>query len=365
MPEHLADGRGAGKLERPRLLAPLVHPLPKAILVRGRLGDGGKGMRAALYRQSGDASVLTVEEVETPVPAPGQVRVRVSCSGVNPTDWKTRSGLTGGPPDDWQIPHRDGSGVIDAVGEGVADRVVGQRVWIYLAGIENRYGTAAQYCVVPATHTVPLPDSASDELGASLGVPAVTAAHCLGGDPAALSGQVVLVAGGAGAVGHFAIELAKYAGARVVATVSTDEKAALAEAAGADLVVRYRDPDAPAQVRSFAGAVDRIVELALGANLDLDLGVSRAGTCIVVYASEAQDPVLPTRRLMGANVRLEFVLLYGVPAPRLGAAVSWTEQALGDGALSALPVHRYPLDQVADAQLAVEHGAVGKVLVVP
>jgi len=322
-------------------------------------------MRAALYRQNGEVSVLSVEDVETPVPAPGQVRVRVSCSGVNPTDWKTRAGTTGKPPDGWQIPHQDGSGMIDLVGEGVTDRVVGQRVWIYLAAFENRFGTAAEYCVVPARRTVTLPGTVSDELGASLGVPALTAAHCLGGDPAPLSGRTVLVAGGAGAVGHFAIELAKHAGAQVVATVSTDEKAALAEAAGADLVVRYRDPGAPAQIRSYAGSVDRIVELALGANLDLDLAVAKPGASITVYASEAQDPVLPTRRLMGANVALEFVLLYGVPAPRLAAAVSWTERALADGALSALPVHTYTLDQVAEAQLAVEHGAVGKVLVMP
>ncbi|HUY30154.1 MAG TPA: NADPH:quinone reductase [Acidimicrobiales bacterium] len=323
-------------------------------------------MRAAMYRTTGPAgSVLSVEDVETPLPGPGEVRVRIACSGVNPTDWKSRSGATGGAPDGFQVPHHDGAGVVDALGEGVVDLAIGQRVWLHLAAFANRYGTAAEYSVVPATRAAPLPDGASDELGASLGVPAVTAAHCLGGDPRALDGATVLVAGGAGAVGHFAIELAKRGGARVVATASSVEKAELARAAGADLVVDYRDPAAVEHVRSWAPRVDRIVEVALGANRELDLALSGPGTVIVVYASEATDPVLPTRRLMAANATIHYVLLYGVPAPQIAAAVAWTGEALADGALSPLPVHRYPLEEVAAAQVAVEHGALGKVLVVP
>jgi NADPH2:quinone reductase len=323
-------------------------------------------MRAAVYRRTGDAAdVLSIEEIETPAPGPGQVRVRVSLSGVNPTDWKTRSGLTGSPPSGLQVPHHDGAGVVDAVGAGVTDRSVGQRVWCYLAAAGNPYGTAAEYCVVPAERTVPLPDGASDELGACLGVPALTAAHCLGGRPGDLAEATVLVAGGAGAVGHFAIELAKHAGARVLATVSTEEKAALARAAGADLVFSYREPGAVERIRSAASRVDRIVEVALGANLDLDLAVSGYGTVIVVYASEASDPVVPTRRCMNANATLRYVLLYGVPAEEIAQAAAWTSAALAQGALSALPIHRFPLEEVAAAQDAVEAGALGKVVVVP
>ncbi|HXW80433.1 MAG TPA: NADPH:quinone reductase [Acidimicrobiales bacterium] len=323
-------------------------------------------MKAAIYRECGASDVLSVEEIETPLPEPGQVRARIVFSGVNPTDWKSRSGATASRPlHDFQVPHHDGSGVIDAVGEGVTDRHVGERVWVYLAAAGNRYGTAAEYSVVPAELTVPLPVNASDELGASLGVPAVTAAHCLGGDPRPLSGASVLVAGGAGAVGHFAIELAKQAGARVVTTVSSEDKAELARAAGADLVVNYRQPGAADLVKSFASQFDRVIEVALGANLDLDLAVSGPGTVIVVYASEDRDPVLPTRRLMTANATLQFVLLYGVPKAQLAKAVAWTSNALAAGALSELPVHRYFLDDVAAAQDAVQHGAVGKVLVVP
>lgn len=323
-------------------------------------------MKAAVYRQNGPSSVLSVEELPIPEPGPGEVRVKVVFSGVNPTDWKTRSGTTAGAPQGFQVPHKDGAGVVDALGPGVSGLQVGQRVWVYLAGAYGSpYGTAAEYTVVPAERVVPLPDHASAELGASLGVPALTAAHCLGGHPAELAGAKVLVAGGAGAVGHFAIELAKQAGASVATTVSNAEKAKLAEAAGADLVVNYREEDAIKAITAWAPQVQRIVEVALGANLELDLAVTKAGTVISIYANEAKDPVLPTRRLMAANARLHYVLVYSITPQELAAARSWVVAAVGQGALTTLPVHVFPLGQVAAAQDAVEHGAVGKVLVVP
>ncbi|HTW08538.1 MAG TPA: NADPH:quinone reductase [Acidimicrobiales bacterium] len=325
-------------------------------------------MKAALYRRTGGSDVLKVEEIPTPAPGPGQVRVRVALSGVNPTDWKARSGATARPfagSEGFQVPHHDGVGVIDAVGAGVGAERLGQRVWTYLAAHGNAYGTAAQYSIVPAGRAVPLPRDVPDELAASLGVPALTAAHCLGDEPAAVRGGTVLVAGGAGAVGHFAIELAKHAGARVVTTVSSDEKAALARSAGADLVVNYRSPTVAEEVKQFVPVVDRVVEVALGANIDLDLALSGPRTEIVVYASEPSDPLLPTRRLMTANAALRFVLLYGVPGAQLAACVSWVGDALAAGALSALPAHRFPLASVAEAQDAVEANVVGKVLVEP
>jgi NADPH:quinone reductase len=327
-------------------------------------------MKAALYRRTGPAAeVLSVEDVDVPDPGPGEVRVRITGSGINPTDWKTRAGLTGQEPESFQIPHQDGVGVVDAVGDGVAPPATGDRVWLHLAAFGNRYGTAAEYSVVPAERAVPLPGDAPDELGACLGVPAVTAAHCLlvrgDGGREALRERTVLVAGGAGAVGHYAIELAKHAGARVVTTVSSEEKAELARAAGADLVVNYREDGAVDRVREVADHVDRVVEVALGANLELDLAVAGAGTVIAVYANEPDDPVIPTRRLMVANATISYVLLYGVPADELAAAVSWTAEAAGAGALSPLPVTRYGLDDVVAAHEAVENGAVGKVLVVP
>jgi NADPH2:quinone reductase len=320
-----------------------------------------------LYEQYGSArEVLRVEEVERPEPGPGEVRVRIEVSGINPTDWKSRSGGTPRPIDGFQVPHHDGAGVIDAVGEGVDPGRVGQRVWLWLAASGNRWGTAAQWSVVPERRAVPLPAGASAELGASLGVPAMTAHRCLFAD-GPIAGQTVLVAGGAGAVGHFAIELAKHAGARVVATVSGPQKADLAAQAGADLVVNYREPGAADQIRSFAGpaGVDHVVEVALGANLELDLAVIASGARIVDYAAEPQNPVLPVRACMNANVVLRFVLLYAFPDDALDQAVADISAALADGALTELPVARFGLDETAAAHDAVEGAAVGKVLVVP
>jgi NADPH2:quinone reductase len=308
--------------------------------------------------------VLRVEDVTRPEPAPGEVLVRVRASGVNPTDFKTRAGATARPVDDFQIPHHDGAGVIEAVGAGVDPARVGERVWVWLAAFGRRWGTAAEWTVVPARQAVPLPDGASFELGASLGVPAMTAHRCLFAD-GPVAGKTVLVAGGAGAVGHYAIELAKLAGARVVTTVSSPDKASLAAKAGADLVVNYRDADAADQIRQFAPAVDRVVEVALGANLALDLAVSGPSTVVVSYAADGSDPVLPVRACMTANVTLRFVLLYGVPAAALDAAVAGVTSALAAGALTELPAHRFALTEIAAAQEAAEAGAVGKVIVTP
>jgi NADPH2:quinone reductase len=207
-----------------------------------------------------------------------------------------------------------------------------------------------------------LPPSASLELGACLGVPALTAHRCLFAD-GPVAGKNVLVAGGAGAVGHFAIELAKFFGARVVTTVSGPEKAELARQAGADEVVNYRDADAADQLRAFAPTFDRIVELALGANLELDLAVSGPYTHIVDYAAEPTDPVLPVRKCMNANVTLRFILLYALPAEAIDQAVTDISATLAAGALTELPVTRLPLDQIAAAHEAVEAGTIGKVLI--
>jgi NADPH:quinone reductase len=320
-------------------------------------------VKAALYETTGPArEVLRVTDVDRPEPGPGQVRVRVRVSGINPTDWKARTGATPRPIDGFQIPQHDGAGDIDAVGEGVDPGRIGQRVWVWFAAFGQRWGTAAQWTVVPGDQAVPLPGGASYDLGACLGVPAMTAHRCLFAD-GPVNGKAVLAAGGAGAVGHFAIELAKHSGARVASTVSGPQKAELAAKAGADLVVNYRDSDAAGQIRSFAGRMDRIVEVALGANLDLDLALSGPGTVIVAYAAENNDPVLPVRRCMTANVVLRFILLYGVPRPNLDQAARDVTAALSAGALSELPLRRFSLDEIAAAHEAVEAGAVGKVLV--
>ncbi|MDR2985014.1 MAG: NADPH:quinone reductase [Nocardiopsaceae bacterium] len=321
-------------------------------------------MRAALYDRYGAAGeVLRVEEVATPEPGPGEVRVKITCSGVNPTDWKSRGGSTPRPIDGFQIPHHDGCGVIDAVGESVDPGRIGQRVWTWLAAAGRRWGTAAEWTVVPAEQAVPLPDGVSFELGASLGVPAMTAHRCLFAD-GPVEGKTILVAGGAGAVGHFAIELAKFHGARVVTTVSGPEKADLAKNAGADLVVNYRDPSAAEEIKAF-GPVDRIIEVALGANFELDLAVLKPLGEIITYAAEPSDPTLAVRACMNANLIMRFVLLYGVPRGALAHAARDITAALTGGALTELPVHRFSLDEIVAAQDAVQNGAVGKVLIAP
>jgi NADPH:quinone reductase len=321
-------------------------------------------MLAATYRSPGTSEVLEVREVDTPEPGPGEVRVRIAVSGVNPTDWKRLR--SAGPADgEFAVPHQDGAGVVDAVGPGVDPGRVGQRVWVLLAADNNRWGTAAQFSVVPADRAVPLPDSASFELGASLGVPAVTAEHCLGAD-GPIVGLSVLVSGGAGAVGHAAIQLAKFErAARVVATVSGAEKGKIAESAGADAVVNYREPDAVDRIRDAApNGIDRFVEVALDTNLELDLAVAAPHAVITSYAAtETSTAQVPVRQLMAPNITLNFMLLYTVAPAQLRAAVERVVDAVAAQALTTLPLHRFPLERIAEAHQAVEQGAIGKVLV--
>jgi NADPH2:quinone reductase len=322
-------------------------------------------VKAASYDRYGPAAdVLSVAEIDRPEPGPGEVLVRVAFSGINPTDWKSRSGATPRPIDGFQIPHHDGAGVIEAVGDGVDLARVGQRVWLWMSAAGRRWGTAAEWTVVTERQAVPLPGNASLELGASLGVPAMTAHWCLFAD-GPITGKTVLVAGGAGAVGHFAIELGVRAGARVIATASGPEKAELSRKAGAAHVINYRDADAADQVRAAAGQTDRIIEVALGANLGLDLAVAKPGSAIVTYAAEPTDPVLPVRACMTANVVLRFILLYGVPIEALDRAAADITAAVADGALTELPVHKFGLEDIVAAHEACEAGPLGKVLVVP
>jgi NADPH2:quinone reductase len=314
-------------------------------------------MIAATYSQTGSSDVLKVGEIETPQPGPGEVRVKLAVAGVNPTDWKSRAGATGQLSFDFQVPGQDGAGVIDAVGEGVAKTWVGERVWVYLAAWQSPWGTAAEYTVVPVGKAVPLGD-ASFDLGASLGVPAVTAYHCLFSD-GPIEGKRVLVAGGAGAVGHAAIELAKWAGAEVVTTVSSPEKAELASQA--DHIVNYKQDGAAEKI----GKVDRIVEVAFAPNLELDLAVINPHGTIITYAADTPSAEIPIRPLMTANLELRFMLLYTIPPADLEQAIAGVSKAVNAGALTTQPLHRFPLAETGAAHDAVEGGAVGKVVIDP
>jgi NADPH2:quinone reductase len=336
-------------------------------------------MKAVIYARNGDASVLQVVQRTVEDPAEGEVRVRVVVSGVNPTDWKSRSGAFGRSPAEPTVPDHDGAGIVDAVGPGVAGIEAGDRVWVTLAA-DGRpaSGTAQEYTVVPAARVFPLPDRADFELGASIGIPGATAHRALtvaeGGpsrlQPGALRDRTVLVAGGAGAVGNAAIQLARWAGATVIATVSSEAKAQLAGRAGAHHVVNYHDAVATDQIRRVAPAgVDVIVEVAAGSNAELDQSVLKPGGTIAIYANDGEVPFAPdVRTNMVLNARYQFVLLYTVGWDRIANAAADLNQAIDDGAFrigdqAGLPVHRFDLDETAAAHDAVEGGAVGKVLV--
>ncbi|WP_022880862.1 NADPH:quinone reductase [Gryllotalpicola ginsengisoli] len=337
-------------------------------------------MRAVVYSEKGPSSVLRVEDRPIPEPAPGEARVKLVRVGVNPTDWKARSGATSAMEFPEVVPGQDGAGVVDAVGSGVTEVAAGDQVWLYLAQHGRPYGTAAEYVVVPAARAVRLPSTVSEtdafDLGACLGVPAVTAHRALtSGEvprlgPGTLSGSTVLVQGGAGAVGNAAIQLAVWSGATVISTVSSPEKGALATAAGAHHVVDYRASDAAAGIRALApNGVDLIVEVAPAVNAALDHAVAANGATIAFYANNGGDRLsLEVRAAFALNLRYQGLLLYTLAPELLEAAVEDVTAAVAVGAVrvgeqSGLPLHHYPLEQTAAAHDAVEQGAVGKVLI--
>ncbi len=332
-------------------------------------------MRAVVYNEIGPSSVLKVVERDLPEPGPGEVRVRVVRAGVNPTDWKFRAGMMSGY--DEVTPGQDGSGVVDAVGPDVDDLAVGDRVWLILAQHGRAHGAAAEYTVQPADRVLPLPDNADFDLGASIGVPAVTAHRALtSGEatdrlgPGRLDGKVVLVAGGAGAVGNAAIQLAAWSGATVITTVSSEEKAALARVAGAHHVVNYRESDATKEILAIApDGVDIAVEVAPAQNIGIDLEVVRVHGLVSIYANNGGDELtMPLRAAFGKNIRFQFLILYTLAEKYLKAAVEDVTAAVEAGAIrvgedAGVPLHHFPLEETAAAHDAVENGAVGKVLI--
>jgi len=334
-------------------------------------------MRAIIYSQHGPSSVLELVHREPAAPGPDEVRVRVAVSGVNPTDWKARAG---GRPlaFDEVVPNQDGAGVVDAVGSGVTDLKVGDRVWVFLAAHERPTGTAQEFTAVPASRAVRLPDGIPFEVAASLGVPAMTAHRALTVHefgparlaPGALAGRVVLVQGGAGAVGHAAIQLAVWAGATVLATVSSSRKAELARAAGAHHVLQYPDAGLSATIASLAPrGVDHVVEVSPAQNAALDVEVLANHGSIAYYANNnGDDFTAPIVASFAKNARWQGLLLYTVGPEALAAAAEDITAALEAGALPVgtdvgLPVTWFPLEETASAHDAVRDGVTGKVLI--
>lgn len=325
-------------------------------------------MRAAIYDRTGPArDVLRIEEVPTPEPGPDEVRVRVEWSGVNPSDVKTRAGArTRTLPFPKIIPHSDGAGLIDAVGSNVSRSRIGERVWVWNAAWGRPCGTAADYVVLPAAQAVKLPESVDAEVGACLGIPALTAWHAVHVD-GGVKGKTVLVAGGAGAVGHYAIQIARLAGAsRILSTVSSPEKAALARAAGADAAIDYRREDVVArtQQETSGQGVDRIIEVDFSANVALDPQVLRPEGDIVVYGSAASEISVPFLPMILRNIRLRFFIVYNLSAEGRARAIEGLTAMLERGRLAHNIAERLPLERIADAHELVESGrAVGNVIV--
>jgi NADPH2:quinone reductase len=333
-------------------------------------------VRAISYTQTGDPDVLQFGDRPTPEPGPGEVRVRLAFSGVNPTDWKSRRTADPGPAG--KVPNQDGAGTVDAVGQGVDPVLVGERVWIWEAAWQRPHGTAAEYTVVPARQTVLLGADHSFELGASLGIPFLTAHRCLTVaeslpdriGPGSLDGRTVLVQGGAGAVGNAAIQLARWADATVIATVSGPDKAQLAAAAGASHVINYTAQDVVAEVRKIVPhGVDAIVEVSAAVNAAVDAHVIGMHGSIAMYADNGGAEVtVPVRLQMNSNARWQFVLVYTEPAKAKEIGVEDVDAAVQAGAIrvgreAGLPLHVFPLAETAQAHQAVEDHAVGKVLI--
>ena len=324
-------------------------------------------MRAAWYERQGPAAeVLTVGEMDAPELGEGEVLVRLRASGVNPSDVKMRAGGRGPMAFPRIVPHSDGAGVIEAVGSGVDAARVGERVWAWNAGWKRAMGTCAQYVALPAAQAVRLPETTSFEAGACLGIPASTACHGVFAD-GPVEGRWVLVTGGAGAVGHYAVQLAKWGGAHVIATVSGEEKAVHAAEAGADHIVNYRTEDvaeAVLDVTSGTG-VDRLVEVEFGGNLDVTRRVMAESGTVAAYGSMAvPTPALPFYELMFRNLTLRLFLVYILPADARRTVIDTLTRALEAEALQHRIAASYPLEQAATAHETVEAGRViGNVVV--
>jgi NADPH:quinone reductase len=317
-------------------------------------------MKAIWYERTGAApDVLTFGEMPTPQAGPGEVRVRLQASGVNPADAGRRAGRSRAMEFPRVIPNSDGAGIVDQVGDGVTRLQIGQRVWLYNGQRNGRaFGTAAEYIALTEHLVTPLPDDLSFAAGATLGIPCMTAWCALFGD-GPVAGQSVLVTGGAGAVGHYAVQLAKWGGARVIATVSSMLKAEQARLAGADLVIDYKNEDVIAATLAFTGGrgVDRVIEVDFGGNIATTLKLMAINSTIAVYATNGnRNPVVPMRELMEKCIALRTLVLFALPPALLAAAQSDISKWLAERKRLHNIAAQFPLSETAQAHVAVEKG---------
>ena len=321
-------------------------------------------MKAAFYEANGSArDVMRVQDVDTPQPGRGEVRVKLATSGVNPSDVKSRQGLARKIAFPRVIPQSDGAGVIDAVGDGVAASRIGERVWVWNGQWKRAFGTAAEYITLPAAMAVPLPDSVSFAEGACLGIPAMTAFHAV-----MLAGlgknSSVLVSGGAGAVSQYVIQFAKRTGATVLTTISSPEKAAAAREAGADHTIDYKTEDVGAKVKAIAPeGVDALIEMDLTANAKLIPAVMRPRGSVIVYGT-GPEAAVPASFCLVNSIRLQFFIVYELTAAERAAAVGAINDGLEGGWLkNRVAQPTFKLADMVAAHEAVEKGTLGNVVV--
>jgi NADPH:quinone reductase len=322
-------------------------------------------MRAAYYDKNGAATdVLHLGNIETPTPTRGEVRVKLATSGVNPSDVKSREGRTRKIAFARVIPHSDGAGTIDMVGEGVPSTRIGERVWVWNGQWKRAFGTAAEYVVLPAAQAVRLPTHVSFDVGACLGIPATTAFHAVALADA-WAGSTFLITGGAGAVANYAIQFAKSRGAVVITTISSPEKAKLALAAGADHAINYKQEDVAARVKELTdgSGVDAVIELDLAANAALLPHVLRPKGSVIVYGTGAAQATIPAQWMLVSAITIKFMLVYELTTEEHQAAIAEITGMLERDRLIHNIAASFPLDRIAEAHQTVEGGrAVGNVI---
>ncbi|MCH9694503.1 MAG: NADPH:quinone reductase [Gammaproteobacteria bacterium] len=319
-------------------------------------------MRAAWFESFGTANdVLEVGVLDTPVAGPGEVLVRMRTSGVNPSDVKKRAGSFPNLLDTGRvIPNSDGAGTIEAVGDGVDETRIGERVWVYQAQFARRFGTAAEYLSIDASRAPRLPDAASFEVGACLGIPVMTAHRAIFAD-GNVKGQSILITGGAGRVGYYAIQWASQAGATVIATASNDADRAACEGAGAQRVVNHRDANVATAILAANGGepVDRIVDVEFGANLPIAVEVLKVGGVIATYSStQVPEPKLPFFAMMYKDITIRLIIVYAMPEAAKQLAIADIEKALETDSLQHRIAETLPLDDIARSNEIVEKGSI-------
>jgi NADPH2:quinone reductase len=322
-------------------------------------------MRAAFYEKNGSArEVLRVGEIATPQTGPGEVRVKLANSGVNPSDVKARQGSR---KIAWPklIPQSDGAGTIDQVGDGIPQSRIGERVWVWNGQWKRPLGTAAEYIALPAAQAVRLPDQVSFEEGACLGIPAMTAFHAIVLAGVA-KGTTLLIAGGAGAVGQYVIQLAKAAGATIITTISSPEKAVVAHEAGADHTIDYKRDNIGERVMEITGkrGVDAVIEMDIAANAKLLPAVLRPKGSVIIYGTGAAEATLPASFCLVNSIRLQFFLVYELDDLERAHTIAGISRALEQGTLiNKVARPAYGLADIIAAHEAVEKGSIGNVVV--